>query len=246
MILHLVTAAKGAEEFYTLVNNEARSETKEEARELDQATLGCWMGHPNLHVIGNQQSFEEKMNEVTDTIHRGLGIPVPIQKQRKFLIDGASISQFLKSISITKKMRIEQTYTEEERGFRKMSDENASTYFEIQKKDTQDPKARIKMMRKMTEKEYLRATMPIDAQPLTKDRYSFVYHNQYFRLDIFRNMPLCLLEVEQTETQRQISLPPELRILDEVTENPDYRNFLLFQQINRAQKTYEKKKGQEE
>lgn len=243
MILHLVTAAKGAEEFYTLANNEARSETKEEARRLDDTTLNCWMGHPNLHVIGNDQSFAEKMDEVRDTIHRELGIPVPIQQQRKFLIDLNSISQL--PLPITKKMRIEQTYLDgkEENCFRKMSDENASMYFEIHKKDTDDPKTRIKTMRRMTEKEYLRQTMSIDRQPLMKDRYSFVYHDQYFRLDIFRQLPLCLLEVEPTEKRTEISLPPELTVLDEVTENPEYRNFSLFQQINN-QKKYKKDKEQ--
>ncbi len=243
MILHLVTAAKGAEEFYTLANNEARSETKEEARKLDDTTLNCWMGHPNLHIIGNDQSFAEKMDEVRDTIHRELGIPVPTQQQRKFLIDLNSISQL--PLPITKKMRIEQTYLDgkEEDCFRKMSDENASMYFEIHKKDTDDPKVRIKTMRRMTEKEYLRQTMSIDRQPLMKDRYSFVYHDQYFRLDIFRQLPLCLLEVEPTEKRTEISLPPELTVLDEVTENPEYRNFSLFQQINN-QKKYKKDKEQ--
>ncbi|MBQ3044906.1 MAG: ATP-binding protein [Clostridia bacterium] len=35
-VFHLVTAAKGAEEFYTLSNNEARTETLEQARELSK------------------------------------------------------------------------------------------------------------------------------------------------------------------------------------------------------------------
>ena len=38
-VFHLVTAAKGAEEFYTLSNNQARTETIEQARILAQESL---------------------------------------------------------------------------------------------------------------------------------------------------------------------------------------------------------------
>ena len=48
MILHLVTAADGKEEYYTLENNSARTETIEEARELDKKTLNAWIGHKGI------------------------------------------------------------------------------------------------------------------------------------------------------------------------------------------------------
>jgi thymidylate kinase len=46
MVIHLVTCADGAEEFYTLENNTARSETPEIAKMLDKMTQGAWNGHP--------------------------------------------------------------------------------------------------------------------------------------------------------------------------------------------------------
>ena len=117
-----------------------------------------------------------------------------------------------------------------------MSDENASMYFEIHKRDTKDPEVRVKTMRRMKEKEYLRRTVNSEKTPILKDRYLFVYENQYFTLDVFRNLELCLLEVEPTEENDRICLPPELTVLDEVTDNPNYRNFRLFEQINQKQK----------
>ena len=47
MVIHLVTAADGAEEYYTLENNAARTETPEVAKMLDKMTQGVWNGHPN-------------------------------------------------------------------------------------------------------------------------------------------------------------------------------------------------------
>ena len=49
-VFHLVTAADGAETFYTLLNNGARTESTEEARVLDKKTQQVWTGHPR-HVI---------------------------------------------------------------------------------------------------------------------------------------------------------------------------------------------------
>ncbi len=46
MVVHMVTAADGAEKFYTLSNNKARSESIEQARQRDQHTKEAWNGHP--------------------------------------------------------------------------------------------------------------------------------------------------------------------------------------------------------
>lgn len=43
-VLHLVTAAKGAEAFYSLENNKTRSEGLEFARQLDTITMNAWLG----------------------------------------------------------------------------------------------------------------------------------------------------------------------------------------------------------
>ncbi|MBR6050374.1 MAG: AAA family ATPase, partial [Clostridia bacterium] len=47
-VFHLVTAAKGAEEFYTTANNSARTETVDEAAALDDKLISAWTGHPHL------------------------------------------------------------------------------------------------------------------------------------------------------------------------------------------------------
>lgn len=49
----MVTAADGAKEFYTTVNNEARYENFEEAIELDKKLINAWVGHPHFSIIDN-------------------------------------------------------------------------------------------------------------------------------------------------------------------------------------------------
>lgn len=56
-----MTAAVGAEAFYSLANNAARTEGFDMARELDQRCQTAWCGHPALDVIDNASGFDEKM-----------------------------------------------------------------------------------------------------------------------------------------------------------------------------------------
>jgi hypothetical protein len=61
-IIHLITAANGAEQFYTLENNSARTESIEFAREIDDRCAKAWIGHPCMDVINNDHSFEKKVS----------------------------------------------------------------------------------------------------------------------------------------------------------------------------------------
>jgi thymidylate kinase len=73
LVIHLVTAADGAEEAYTLENNLARREAKiEDAREVDRKTMEAWIGHPNLVVISNEGDFAYKMSRVISEIKNTL------------------------------------------------------------------------------------------------------------------------------------------------------------------------------
>jgi thymidylate kinase len=63
-VLHICTAAKGAEDFYTLYNNKCRSESVEVARDVDDRILAVWQGHPSLHVIQAEICFEDKIQHV--------------------------------------------------------------------------------------------------------------------------------------------------------------------------------------
>ena len=63
-VFHLMSAAIGAEKFYTTENNEARTETVKEARNVDRRTQKAWLGHPRHHVFSNSSDFESKLREV--------------------------------------------------------------------------------------------------------------------------------------------------------------------------------------
>lgn len=50
-VIHMVTAADGAQTFYTSVNNQARYENIPEAVALDKRLINAWVGHPHFSII---------------------------------------------------------------------------------------------------------------------------------------------------------------------------------------------------
>ena len=52
-VLHMVTAAEGAEKFYASLSNEARYESTSEAITKDKKLREAYMGHQNWFMIDN-------------------------------------------------------------------------------------------------------------------------------------------------------------------------------------------------
>ena len=62
IVIHMVTAAKGAEEYYTGDNNLARSEGLAQAIELDMKLNHAWCTHANFFYNDNNvETFAEKV-----------------------------------------------------------------------------------------------------------------------------------------------------------------------------------------
>ena len=73
LVLHLKTAAEGAEPFYSTLNTTptdgVRTETAEEARELDAKILMNWMRvHRSVVVIDNSTDFGQKVTRACDAV----------------------------------------------------------------------------------------------------------------------------------------------------------------------------------
>ena len=77
LVIHLTTAADGAEAFYHVDNNKARSEDVTAAVELDKKVRQAWANHPNYYLITNDvKDFDSKMRQARDYILKQHGYPV--------------------------------------------------------------------------------------------------------------------------------------------------------------------------
>lgn len=230
-VFHLETAAIDREEFYNL-DNPARHETPEQARQLDQKVRDAWLGHSHLAVIDNSTLFEEKMKRLLNKTRRVLGIPVAVEIERKFLV---AEQMDLDKIPVAfQKIDIEQIYLKEENGearLRKRSQEGCgAVYYETRKKKTPSAITRIETEKQISRDEYYERFKNTDShyEPIHKTRVCFLWKNQYFELDIFiepeRLRSLTLLEIELTEENDHFEIPDWLGKVTEVSEDKKYSN----------------------
>jgi len=236
-IFHLKTAADGAEKFYTLANNAARSETLEQARELDSKIIKAWTGHPYFRIIDNSTDFNTKINRLLGEIFRFLGIPTPMEIERKYLIEMPDLDYLINELE-AERIDIIQTYLKtdkenEEVRIRQRGKDGKYVYFMTTKKDV-SRLTRIETEKRISYKEYLNLLMSADPElrPIRKQRYCFVYDNLYFELDIYPFwVNKAILEVELTDENQKFELPEFIKVIKDVTEDSAYRNKSLAKSI---------------
>ena len=231
-VFHLVTAAKGAEEFYTTANNTARTESVEEAAALDDKLISAWTGHPHLRVINNSSDFENKMKRLIAEISGFLGEPEPLEIERKFLIEYPDI-KWLESIPNCQRIEIIQTYLESKNGdelrVRQRGMDGNYIYFQTTKRKVDEVK-RVEIEKRLSKDEYLTCLMSADPakRPIRKTRYCLTYENQYFEIDVYPFWDdKAIVEIELNDENAEIIFPKQLHVIKEVTEDENYKNASL-------------------
>lgn len=230
-IFHLVTAAKGAEKFYNL-DNLARTESLEQARDLDDKIIAAWTGHPHLRIINNSTDFENKMKRLLREISNLLGEPEPYEIERKFLIKYPDIS-YLETLPNCQKVQIVQTYLKSDNNkeirIRQRGIYGNYTYSKTEKINI-SPVKRIEKEIRLSQKEYIEELVNIDLSKgqIIKDRYCLTYNNQYFEIDIYPfSNDLAIMELELSNEEQDIIFPYYIDVIKEVTDDLNYRNVAL-------------------
>lgn len=231
-VFHLVSAAKGAEEFYTLSNNKARTETIEEAAILDDKLIASWTGHPHFRIIDNSLGFDEKMKRLIFEIASFLGEPEPYEIERKFLIKFPNIKLLEKNPNC-RKVEIIQTYLNsldgDEIRIRQRGENGHYIYYKTVKKKITNLK-RIEIEKRLTKDEYLNLLMDADTtkSQIRKTRYCLTFNNQYFEIDIYPFWnDKAILEIEFYDENTNIIFPEYLKVIKEVTDDESYKNYNL-------------------
>lgn len=231
-VFHLVTAAKGAESFYTTANNAARTETVEEAAALDDKLIAAWTGHPHLRVIDNATDFEAKMRRLIAEISSFLGEPEPFEIERKFLIEYPDI-KWLESIPNCQRIEMIQTYLKSANGdevrVRQRGMDGSYIYFLTTKRKISERK-RVEIERRLSKDEYLKLLMDADTsrRQIRKTRYCLTYQNQYFEIDVYPFWKdQAIAEIELSDEEMEVQFPEQIRVIKEVTDDASYKNASL-------------------
>ena len=228
-VFHLVTAAKGASEFYTLANNSARTETIEEAIANDDKIISAWTGHSHFRVIDNSTDFKKKMQRFVTEISNFLGEPTPYEIERKFLIEYPDIAK-LEADKNCGKVEIIQTYLksndDKEIRVRQRGNNGSYSYTKTIKQPINGLK-RLETEKRLTQAEYINLLMDADTtkHQIRKTRYCLVYNNQYFEIDIYPFWnDVAIMEIELNNESQTIEFPPQIKIIKEVTDDIEYKN----------------------
>ncbi|GHU08096.1 hypothetical protein FACS189431_3730 [Alphaproteobacteria bacterium] len=231
-VFHLVTAADGAEEFYTKSNNEARLENVSEAIAADQKVQNAWTGHVHFRRIDNSTDFAVKMKRLIDEVAHLLGEPTSIEIERKFVIKYPDIA-LLKSLPNCKANDILQVYLktddrDSEVRLRQRGANGNYVFTKTIKRQVNDSNfSRLETEKCLTPEEFTIELMQInpDLRPIRKTRYCLVYGGFYVEIDVYpwwTNKAIC--EVEILGESEEVTLPDFIEVIEEVTGNIAWSN----------------------
>ena len=236
-VFHLVTAADGAESYYSYANNSARYEDINTAREVDRKIISAWVGHSHLRIIDNSTGFDKKIERLIEQIISFVGDPEPIETERKYLVEIPDVNM-LEKTGFCRKVNISQSYLNYPDGtyfrIRKRGCGENYIYIKTVKKKINDLK-RVEIETRLTKDEYNALLNDATAQKYTLDkvRYCIVYKNQYFELDVFPFMKdTALLEIELIHGSEKIDFPPYIKIIREVTFDDEYKNYNIAKRLS--------------
>ena len=232
-VLHLVSAADGAEQFYTTSNNASRNESADEeglriARMLDKKVIKAWTGHPHLRVINNNVDFDRKLNRVLKEISNVLELPQPIEEERKYIVE--LVGEMPDSIE----SEITQTYLVAEPGsevrLRRRGWDGKYVNVHTNKKKVSGSEE-IVTERQVSNALYESLLQQADPyrQTIRKLRKSFIWKGQFFELDTYHGHleGLVILETKGIANHEDVKFPPFLKVIKDITGDMEYYNYNL-------------------
>jgi predicted ATPase len=235
-VVHLVTAADGAEAFYTLANNKARSETAEQAKTMDMQTQQVWVGHPSYQIFDNSTAFDDKVRKAVHFVSKACGVEVggAGYRYRKYLVAISNSSplptakEVRRAVGNCEEFEISTAFllksgTESAR-VRKRT-QGASVTFQKQTR-LRDEKGYIyDQERMLSTSEYFELLSTFadpDCAEVTQSLLTFTFSNYYWRLVRFAGSRIAFVHVEaptDSEFDVHAAAPPLLKLDKEVTDD---------------------------
>lgn len=233
-VIHLVTAADGAKEFYTKENNQARYEDAETAIKVDERIRKAWIGHNSFVLVDNSMpGFQNKINKVLSAVLKVINLPQPEQLVRKFIVETTdSIPQNM----IQTKFNVEEIFLKggeegKQRKLSKVGQGNTSSFFIATRKI--GLKTFHEEKKKIGAREYLDLRSQIDekCRILTKERTTFIWETKYYVLDCIKiakeEKNLYLLKTEANDIKSGVSIPAFIKVIKEVTDSEEFASYSL-------------------
>ena len=232
-VLHLVSAADGAEQYYTTANNAQRYEQMNEeglriARELDKKVIKAWTGHPHLRVINNNDDFNAKLNRVLTEISDVLELPQRIKVERRYIVEvTGEIPESIES-DITQTYLIGEPGCEIRLRRRGWGSKFVNVHTTKKKISAHEVLVTERQVSNNLYQSMLQQADPY-RQTIHKKRKSFIWKGQFFELDTFLQPinNLVIMETKGITNHEDVKFPPFIRVVEDITGNTKYDNHML-------------------
>jgi predicted ATPase len=234
-VIHMVTAAIGAESFYNLENT-ARTETIEQARAIDEVLRQKYVGHPKLKIVNNDTPFQEKVDKVWTFISELIGSGKPKTCYRRYLLSKCPTDKDITVPFERVELRItilQQSVLEDIHLLirRKQGKAMYFTYQNISRNNGE--KQRVE--HRLTQKEYRSLALQAHAThiPIVKENLSFTYAEHYFELGVFqdpaewRGKAVLYVETDKSPEDVLRCMPPFISIEREVTKDDEFSSYTI-------------------
>lgn len=267
MVIHLVTAADGAEDFYSsgiLGTNEARVENLQQSRDLDKKLQKAWMAHPCFVVIDNKKNkgFTNKIERVETAVMRHLGFPTSVKFNNKYLLrnnDGKLLDKLLNCGLVLEKSYLTDTYIKTKDDLSnnihylrmRWGDSVRKNFMKIRKTlikhDEDDKDELVTIRRQITWKEYksYEAMKAEGMKPITRERAVFLWKSKNFLVDCIEidgyRFAILIIETEMSGEIEEIERPEviENSTICEITDVEEWQMYNLARSMWNPPKEFE-------
>ena len=195
--------------------------------------LNNWVGHSHLRTVWGENK-ETKKKMLYEVLCHMLGIPAPVEIERKFLIKMPDIKK-LSDMENCKGVEISQVYLD-------IPDKNVrirqrnGIFIKTEKSKITDI-TRYESECEITKNEYnelLKYRHPL-LETVTKTRYCLLWMGKYYEIDIFPFWnEYAYLEIELMSEDEKFIIPDFIEIVKEVTFDKKYTNKSIAQYLSQG------------
>lgn len=230
-VVHMVTAAIGAESFYNCESNPVRFESAEEAAANDRILRAMYVGHPKVKVIDNSTGFDEKLERVTKFIFDVIGYDSPpVHTTRRYLLtkmpNPRDFTVPFAEVKVTVTILSRSTKENILMLLKRQQKDCVLTYYQnlIRKGDET-----IRIEHRIGSREFMSLMAQRDPRrvDVIKHNYCFMYNDKYCELGVFES-PEWTLGKAILYIDGQIAddaWPPFLVVDGEVTQQDDSSSY---------------------
>jgi len=239
-VLHLVTAADGAEDFYQwndpskeIYASNLATESPAEAREKDHRIQKLWRAHDNLHVIESEASFNDKVKHALSVVFQMLNEPPVRHNLRKFVIKRPTQAE-LHDLGCIFRTNVVTTYLVQHdpkidrRVVQRGTAETGYSHYYVEKVHIDVNEEDFITERRIDYHEYVNYLTEADhsVQPVAKFRYCFVFEKRYYEVEMYAfESEYAILEIEH-DVSEKLKFPP-FSIVREVSNMQDFSSRAL-------------------